>query len=145
MQRAKLFYIFCQYSKNVQVSPDCFSFITDISSYNSQLTLVYMLHNEKQGKTVIPFVFIMAFPFHSFCKTVSHLSLRECCKPQTMRPTDGSYSPADCITCLYTLVLEGHTLVLYQFLVILLIWIKCTDLFCSGNLIIKMLFDSVSM
>ena len=46
----------------MEVSPDCYSCITGISSYNSQLTLlVYFLHTEKGVKTHLPFVFIMAF------------------------------------------------------------------------------------
>ena len=43
------------------MSPDCYSCITGISSYNSQFTLVYFLHTEKRVKTDLPFVFIMAF------------------------------------------------------------------------------------
>ena len=36
--------------------------MTGISSYNRQLTPVYLLHTEKRGKPVWLFVFNMAFP-----------------------------------------------------------------------------------
>ena len=35
--------------------------MTGISWYNSQLTHVYILHTEKKGHTVLPYVFIIAF------------------------------------------------------------------------------------
>ena len=40
--------------------------MTGISSYNSQLTPVYLLHTEKRGKPVWLFVFNMAFPTSLF-------------------------------------------------------------------------------
>ena len=46
----------------MQQTSDCYSFMTDISSYNSQLTHVYLLHIEKRGQAVLPYVFIMVFP-----------------------------------------------------------------------------------
>ena len=43
---------------------------TDISKYNSQLTPVYLLHIEKRGQEVLPYVFIMAFLTSPFKKEV---------------------------------------------------------------------------
>ena len=44
------------------MSGDCYSFITGISSYSSQLPLVYLLDTEKGAKAILPFVPNMAFP-----------------------------------------------------------------------------------
>ena len=46
----------------MQQASDCYSFMTGISSYNSQLTPAYLLHTEKRGQAALPYVFIMAFP-----------------------------------------------------------------------------------
>ena len=52
------------------MSDDCYSFMTGLSSYNSQLTHVYMLHTEKKGKPVLLFLFNMAFPTSPFNKSM---------------------------------------------------------------------------
>ena len=62
IQRARLIYLFSQYTTSIQVSLGGYSFMTGIPSYNSQLTLVYLLHTENRGKTVLPSVFNMVFP-----------------------------------------------------------------------------------
>jgi hypothetical protein len=56
------FYLLFQFAKNIQVLPDCYSFMTGISSYNGQLTHVYLLRKEKTRKIVLSFVFNMVFP-----------------------------------------------------------------------------------
>ena len=43
---------FVQYATNIQVSLNCYSFMTGISCYNSQLTSVYLLHIKKGGQKV---------------------------------------------------------------------------------------------
>ena len=48
------------------MSDDWYSFMTGISSYNSQLTPTYLLDTEKRGKQVLLFVFNMAFPTSPF-------------------------------------------------------------------------------
>ena len=40
--------------------------MTGISSYDSQLTPVYLLHTENRGQVVLPHVFIMPFPTSPF-------------------------------------------------------------------------------
>ena len=62
IQRAQLFYLLPQYATNIEVSPDCYSFMKSLSSYNSQLTPGYLLHTEKGGKIVWPLVFNMELP-----------------------------------------------------------------------------------
>ena len=68
IQRARLLYLLSQYATNIHVSSDCYSFMTDISRYNSQLTSVFLLHTEKRGQTVLPYVFIMEFPTSPLAK-----------------------------------------------------------------------------
>ena len=45
--------------------------MTDISSYNSQLTPVYLLLKEKGSKTVLSFVFNMVFPTSPLTRPVT--------------------------------------------------------------------------
>ena len=40
--RARLSYLFSQFATNIQVSPNCCNFMTGISSYNSELTPVFL-------------------------------------------------------------------------------------------------------
>ena len=60
-QRGRLFQLFSEYATNRQVSDDCYSFMTGISSYSIQLTPVCLLHTRKRAKTIFPFVLNMAF------------------------------------------------------------------------------------
>ena len=69
-QTTNIVYLLSQYTTSIQVSSDCSSFMTGISSYNSQLTLVYLLYTEKRGHTLLPYVFIIAFPTSPFMKTL---------------------------------------------------------------------------
>ena len=62
IQRARLLDLLSQYTTSIQVSYDCYSFMTGMSSYNSHLTPVNLLHTEKRGEAVLPYVFVMAFP-----------------------------------------------------------------------------------
>ena len=51
------------------MSGDCYSFMTGISSYISQLTPVCLLHTEKRHKTILPFVSNLAFSTSPLPKT----------------------------------------------------------------------------
>ena len=67
IQRARLIYLFSYYTtSSIHVSLGGYSFMTAITSYNSPFTLVYLLHTENRGKTVLPSVFNMVFPASPF-------------------------------------------------------------------------------
>ena len=56
-----MFYHFFQYATNIQVLPDCFSFMTGISSLSNQLTPVYLFHVEKKVKQSCPLYLLWYF------------------------------------------------------------------------------------
>ena len=86
MQMATLFYIFSQYATNIQVSPDCYSFITGISSFNSQLTLVYILNTGKRGKRVLPYYSISNPPSKSAGLSKLYLTQGRACSLERTSP-----------------------------------------------------------
>ena len=59
--KSKTGFLFSQYAINIQVSTDCCGLICLSLSYNSHLTPVCLMHSQKRGKTILPFVFNMIF------------------------------------------------------------------------------------
>ena len=60
------FNFFFHYATNTWVSSDCCIFLCLSWSYNNQMTPVCLLHSEKSGKKVLPYVFNMVLPTSPF-------------------------------------------------------------------------------
>ena len=80
MQKARLLYVLFQYATSIQVSSDCFSFMTGTLSYNSQLTPVYLLHTEKKrssSRALCIYYGISSLPLVVYCTSL-HCALLPC-------------------------------------------------------------------